>query len=88
VATLPSPLIGLRPLAGPERESLVRWLGDSPFTALEVGQLRSGLCRAYAIGGGTNPVAAVVHSAAQPTEPAAFGSDGASIWSMLSRVPG
>ncbi len=80
--------IGLTPLNAEKRFVLLRWLGDTPFTALTGGQLALGLCHAYIIGDAADPKAALVHPAAEPTEPIAFGSDVESIWTLLSRVSG
>jgi hypothetical protein len=85
---LPPESLSLRSLSTAQRAELLAWLGDSPFTALNAGQLQVGLCRAYAVGDPKSPAAALVHSASQPTEPAAFGKSAAPIWALLSRVPG
>lgn len=83
-----SPAIGLSPLDADARAALVRWLGDSPFSALTGGQVQSGLCYAYALGSPSSPEVALVQPAATPSEPIAFGSVTESIWSLLSHVPG
>lgn len=78
----------LTPLDSNGRAALARWMGDSPFSALSAGQVRGGHCEAYAAGDPGAPAIAVVRSAAEPTEPAAFGRDVDSLWSLLARVPG
>jgi len=80
--------IGLTALDPVGRAELVRWLGDSPFTALTNGQLAQGLCRAYAVGELRSPRIAVVRPAAEPAEPIAFGTDVEALWTILSRLPG
>ncbi len=75
-------------LSPEESGRLLRWIGDSPFTALTAGQLKGGFCRAYALGAPEEPAVAVVQSAVQPTEPIAFGTDAGALWALLSRIPG
>jgi ribosomal protein S18 acetylase RimI-like enzyme len=85
---MPSAPPELTPLGLTERAALIGWLGDSPYTALSAGQVKAGLCRTYAIGDAGAPSIALVHSAAEPGELAAFGTEVGSLWSLLSRLPG
>jgi GNAT superfamily N-acetyltransferase len=79
---------GLSALTPAERADLLVWLGDTPFTALTAGQVARGLCRAYVVGDPAAPEMAVVHPAAEPSEPIAFGTDTSALWTLLSRIPG
>jgi len=79
---------GLVALPEEERLALLRWVGDTPLTALTAGQLRSGFCRAYAVGPPTAPAMAVVRGYVEPNEPVALGTDVQALWSMLARIPG
>lgn len=79
---------GLPELSVEERLALLRWIGDTPFTALTAGQLKSGSCRAYAVGKAAAPAMAVVRGYVEPTVPVALGTDVKALWSMLARIPG
>jgi hypothetical protein len=80
--------IGLTALTPDERFALLRWIGDTPFTALTAGQLKYGHCRAYAVGNPAAPAMAVIRGVAEPTEPIAFGTDVQALWSLLAHIPG
>jgi len=79
---------GLTALSAEERLALIRWIGDTPFTALTAGQLKSGFCRAYAVGKAAAPAMAVVRGYVEPTEPVALGTDVPALWFLLARIPG
>jgi len=79
---------GLTELGPDERIALLRWIGDTPFTALTAGQLRYGYCQAYAVGNPAEPAMAVVRGAVEPTEPIALGNDVRALWSLLACLPG
>jgi len=80
--------VGLPELTPDQRNLLLQWMGDTPFTALTAGQLRYGHCRAYAVGTPAAPTMAVIRGAVEPTEPVALGTDVQALWSLLAHIPG
>lgn len=85
---LPPAARGLPSLDERGRADLSRWLGESPFTAVSLGLLAHRACLAYAVGNPASPAVALIHAGDEPTEPTAFGTSAAALWSLLSRVPG
>lgn len=79
---------GLAELTADERIALLRWMGDTAFSALTAGQLKFGLCRSYAVGSPAAPAMAVVRGFGEPREPMAMGTDVQALWSLLARLPG
>jgi len=78
----------LKPIDGAGRMALADALGDSPTTVISTHLLRRSLCKAWAVGPVTQPVAALVQPTACPAEPTGFGSDVEALWNLLSSCGG
>lgn len=70
------------------RHGFLRWLGDSPFSALAAGQVRIDCARVLVLGDPRSPRLALIQSRGTPAEPAVFGPEVGSIWALLSRLEG
>ena len=71
-----------------ERGVLAGALGDTPETVMAIHRLRRGLARAVIAGLPHRPRAAIVQAYSLPQEPAAYGDDPESIWSLLRELDG
>ena len=75
-------------LSGPQREALIRWLGDSPQTVVSIDRLRRGLGRAHISGPVDAPAAVVIQPHPDSPWPAGFGDDPELLWTLLSGIDG
>lgn len=76
------------PVSEQDYQALADALGDTPATVGAIHVLRRKLCNAYVAGTPGNPIAAVVQSQFDRTEPVGYGTSPDLLWGLLMQVEG
>jgi RimJ/RimL family protein N-acetyltransferase len=73
---------------GVQCTALAPSLDDTPETVISIHMLSRSLCRSLVLGAPEFPLAAMLQSVADPTEPTGFGDDAADLWRLLRCLTG